>query len=332
LYHEWLDRWDERRAQRGDAMKAKTAFALGGQLAFPHADDASNMRDFCAQADLAAADSTFFDEPAGADLTYDRRNGWIKFQSPLSTGTDENNIVHAKVTESRSSDHALIIFHHWNATSRSGQMARFFSGRGFTVVQIAMPYHLERSRPAASHADYMLSPNLGRTIQSMRQAVLDGRKLIRILRREGYGQISVLGMSLGSWVAGLVAAHDPAVKKAALLLTAGSLADMVWTGRATQHLRASLEHEIDLPQLRHAWRPLDLETYADKLARTDLDIQIVLAKRDTVVLHKISHRLVTKLKAAGAQPCVLELNCGHYSLSLPPQILRAGFSVSRLLK
>ena len=332
MYRKWLDRWDERRAQRGDAVKEPTPFLLDAQLAFSNADHATDISDFCALADMAVADPKFFDEPLEADLIYEPKGGWIEFQSPVLTETDNNNTVRAQVTESRSNDHALVIFHHWNASSRSRQIARFFSSQGFTVVQIAMPYHLERSRPGAPHADDMLSPNLGRTVRSMRQAVLDGRKLIRILRSEGYEQVSVLGMSLGSWVAGLVAAHDETVKKAALFLTAGSLADMVWSGRATQHIRASLEHKIDLPQLRRAWGPLNLENYADKLARPDLDLQIVLAERDTVVLPEISHQLVAKLKDAGTQPRVLELNCGHYSLSLPPQILWAGISVSRLLR
>ena len=332
LYYKWLDRWDERRAQRGDAVKEPTTLILDAQLAFPSADRAANIAEFCALADSAVDNPGFYHLPSKSDLTYDRKDGWIEFQSPVLTETEANNIVRAQITESRLNDHALVIFHHWNASSRSLQIARFFSSQGFTVVQIAMPYHFERRRPAASHADDMLSPNLGRTVRSMRQAVLDGRKLIQALQSEGYEQVSVLGMSLGSWVAGLVAAHDQTVKKAVLFLTAGSLADMVWTGRATQHIRASLEQKIDLPQLRRAWSPLNLENYAKKLVRPDLDLQIVLAKRDTVVLPEISHQLVAQLKDAGAQPHVLELNCGHYSLSLPPQILWAGIGVSRLLR
>ncbi|TIQ73252.1 MAG: dienelactone hydrolase-related enzyme, partial [Mesorhizobium sp.] len=160
--------------------------------------------------------------------------------------------------------------------------------RGITVVEIAMPYHFERSRPGSVHADYMLSPNLGRTIQSVRQAVWDGRKLIRWLKSEGYREISVLGMSLGSWVAAIVAAHDLAVSKASLFLTAGSLADMVWTGRATRSIRDSLEPEIELTDLRRAWGPLNLENCAHSLARPDLDLHVVLAKRDKVVLPELS--------------------------------------------
>jgi hypothetical protein len=38
-----------------------------------------------------------------------------------------------------------------------------------------------------------------------------------------------------------------------------------------------------------------------------------------------------RLKAAGAKPNILELNCGHYSLALPPYILLAGLSLKRFL-
>lgn len=331
MYHSWLDRWDERRAQRGDAVKEEAAFALDAQLAFPSAGNGECIAGFCDLAEQAVAAGTFFNEPEGSDLDFEWHDGWIIFASSILTDTAENNVVWAKVTESRSKDRALVIFHHWNASARYGQLARFFSRRGLTVVQIAMPYHLERDRPASSHADYMLSANLGRTIQSVRQAVLDGRKLIRVLQHRGYGEVSVLGMSLGSWVAGLVAANDRAVRKAVLCLTAGSLADMVWTGRATRHIRAGLEGHIDQAQLGRAWSPLDLENYTDRMARPDLELQIVLARRDTVVLPDLSKRLTAKLQLAGARADVLELNCGHYSLSLPPYILRTGFRASRLL-
>jgi dienelactone hydrolase len=177
----------------------------------------------------------------------------------------------------------------------------------------------------------MLSPNLGRTIQSVRQAVWDGRKLIRWLKSEGYREISVLGMSLGSWVAGLIAAHEPAVSKASLFLTAGSLADMVWTGRATRSIRESLEPEIKLTDLRRAWAPLNLENYARNLARPDLALHVVLAKRDKVVLPDLSQRFMQSSKDAGAQPNILELNCGHYSLGMPPYILLAGLSLKQFL-
>ncbi|WP_114217145.1 dienelactone hydrolase-related enzyme [Ochrobactrum sp. 3-3] len=331
MYHSWLDRWDERRARRGEEGKKTSDFILDADRAFPGEKKIETIDEFCVLADQAVANSAFFDGPDGNDQGFERQGEWLKFQSDISTDVEGNNVVWAKITDSGSSDQALVIFHHWNASARNRQIASFFSQRGITVVEIAMPYHFERSRPGSLHADYMLSANLGRTIQSVRQAVWDGRKLIRWLKSEGYREISVLGMSLGSWVAGLIAAHDPAVSKASLFLTAGSLADMVWTGRATRSIRESLEPVIELTDLRRAWGPLNLENYAHNLARSDLELHVVLAKRDKVVLPELSDRFMRRLKDAGARPNILVLNCGHYSLSMPPYILLAGLSLKRFL-
>ncbi len=331
MYHNWLDRWDERRAQRGDVGKKTTDFVLDGERAFPGAHKITGIEEFCGLADQAVADPTFFDAPGVSEQGFERLDGWLKFPSDISTDIEENNVVWAKITESGSFDQAMVIFHHWNASARNRQIANFFSLRGITVVEIAMPYHFERRRHGSVHADYMLSSNLGRTIQSVKQAVLDGRKLIRWLKSEGYRETSVLGMSLGSWVAAIVAANDLAVSKASLFLTAGSLADMVWTGRATRLIRDSLEPEIELTDLRRAWGPLNLENYAHSLARPDLDVHVVLAKRDKVVLPELSERFMQRLKDAGARPNILELNCGHYSLAMPPYILLAGLSLKRFL-
>ena len=331
MFYSWLDRWDERRAQRGEAGKKDTDVILDADRAFPGAKRDAAIEEFGALADQAVVDPAFFNRPTDSDSGFRRHGEWLEFPSDVLTDIPENNLVWAKVTEGGASKRVLVIFHHWNARSWNNQIASFFARRGITVVELAMPYHFQRSRPGSLYADYMLSPNLGRTLQAVRQGVLDGRKLLGWLRSDGYRDISVLGMSLGSWVAGSVAAHDSAVSKASLFLTAGSLADMVWTGRATRSIRNSLEPEIDLLELRRAWGPLNLENYAHKLARRELKIQIVLAKRDKVVLPEISEEFLRCLKKAGVEPSLLSLNCGHYSLSLPPYILRAGWCLGRFL-
>lgn len=331
MFHSWLDQWDEKRARRGEDAKKVTAVILDAERAFPGAPKVSTIDEFCQLGVQAAATPSYFRAPLGSDRDFERAGDYLKFPSEISTDVEENNQVWAKITDSGSRDKALVIFHHWNARSRNSQIARYFSKRGITVVEIAMPYHFERSRPGSDYADYMLSANLGRTIQSLRQAVWDGQKLIRWLKSQGYREISVLGMSLGSWVAGLVAAHDTNVKKASLFLTAGSLAEMVWTGRATRAIRESFEPTIDLSHLHRAWAPLDLGNYAYSLARPDLDIQIVLAKRDKVVLPELSIALLESLNNAGVNPDVQQLNCGHYSLAIPPYIFRAGANLKRFV-
>lgn len=330
MYFNWLDRWDEQRAQRGEQGKEATDFVLDADRAFP-GERIGGLSEFCARADRVLTDPGFFAEPTGCDQSFEVRDHWVKFPSDIKTDVPENNIVWAKVTGNESFDKALVVFHHWNARTRNPQIASFFSMRGITVFEIAMPYHFERGRVGSVHADYMLSANLGRTMEAVKQAVSDGRKLIRWLKGEGYKEISVLGMSLGAWVAGLTAAHDEMVAKASLFLAGGSLADMVWTGRATRSIRLSLEPEIHLADLKKAWAPLNLENYVRRLARPGLDVQLILARRDTVVLPEISEGLIRGLRNAGGQPQVLRINCGHYSLGKLPYIIFAGLTARRFL-
>lgn len=331
MFHKALDLWDERRARRSDGSKKPSLPIVDLQLAFPEAGPAADLEALAAHAVQAASDPSFFDLRPISEKDVRWSDGSISFPSSLDSDVAANDTVHASVERAEGAKHALVVFHHWNADERSKRLARFFVRQGITVAQMAMPYHMERKRPGAANVDDILSPNLGRTLRSMRQAVLDGRALVRILHDAGYERVSVLGMSLGSWVAGLVASHDRLVGCAGLFLSAGSLADMTWTGRATRHIRESLEGQVELDQLRRAWAPLDLERHAGKLARPDLALQFVLAKRDTVVRPELSEGLVSAIEKAGGEPHVLRLDCGHYSLSLPPFILWAGRSMASTL-
>jgi hypothetical protein len=56
-----------------------------------------------------------------------------------------------------------------------------------------------------------------------------------------------------------------------------------------------------------------------------------LAKRDKVVLPELSIALLESLNNAGVNPDVQQLNCGHYSLAIPPYILVAGINLKRFL-
>jgi hypothetical protein len=135
----------------GEDWKEPTGFILDANRAFP-SENIDSIREFCARADQASADPTFFDEQKGGDQGFEVRDHWVKFPSETPTDVAENNIVWAKITKSGSLDKALVILHHWNARARNAQIASFLSRRGITVVEIAMPYHFERSRPGSLHS------------------------------------------------------------------------------------------------------------------------------------------------------------------------------------
>ena len=127
-----------------------------------------------------------------------------------------------------------------------------------------------------------------------------------------------MGASLGSCVAGLTAAHDERVKGSLLLLTAGDFADVVWTGRATRHIREGLQGGIQLSELKDIWSPISLFPFIPLLARPSHRLMLVSARRDKVVLPHLTTQFVDELRAANANLRWRLLRCGHYSLGVFP--------------
>ncbi len=59
MFHNWLDRWDEGRAQRGEEAKKITDFILDADRAFPGMGAAETVEGFCVLAEKAAVDPAF---------------------------------------------------------------------------------------------------------------------------------------------------------------------------------------------------------------------------------------------------------------------------------
>src|SRR5207302_9387487 len=104
--------------------------------------------------------------------------------------------------------------------------------------------------PELHRADYIVSANIGRTVQVCRQAVLGARRAIAWRAAEGYDRIGILGTSLGSCLALLTTAHEPLVRAEALNHISPLFADVVWRGLSTRHVRAGLDGHIELDVLR----------------------------------------------------------------------------------
>src|SRR5205085_1862741 len=94
--------------------------------------------------------------------------------------------------------------------------------------------------------DFLVSPNVGRTLQSMRQAVLDTRAAVRWLSAQGYERIGIVGTSIGSCVAFLTFIHEPLVCVGVFNHVSGYVADVVWHGPSARHAMAALRS-------LHAW-------------------------------------------------------------------------------
>src|SRR5579862_873038 len=141
--------------------------------------------------------------------------GFLRFTSPVESPYPENNLVNARWFPARGR-RAVVVLPHWNADGLAyNSLCRVLNWLGIAVLRLSMPYHDIR-RPAGVHrADYAVSANIGRTIDSVRQGVTDIRSCFDWLESQGYSRIGIVGTSLGSCYAFIATAHDPRIRVAA---------------------------------------------------------------------------------------------------------------------
>ena len=140
---------------------------------------------------------------------------------------------------------AVLVLPQWNAGPDGHVgLCRLLNRFGMSALRLTLPYHDARRPPELNRADYIVSANVGRTVQACRQAVMDARRAIGWLTRQGYDRIGILGTSLGSCLSLLTAAHEPRVHVQALNHISPYFADVVWRGLSTTHVRAGLEGSL----------------------------------------------------------------------------------------
>lgn len=248
----------------------------------------------------------------------------FSFSSNVRTAIAENNMVHGRFFPGRADKHAIVILPYWNAHGPSFDgVARLFSLLGIAALRLSLPYHDERKPEHWRFAEYMVSSNIGRTIHAVRQAVLDVRCAIDWLYARGYESVSLVGMSIGSCIATIAAAHDRRVGKVAQLLMASNFAEVVWTGMATVHIRDSLKNWTGLERLKHLWRSISPDSYTPRLAANGTRVLMITGRYDPVFLPHLAAEMDAAYRAEGVQAHWRTQGCGHYTLGQFPYNYRA---------
>ena len=305
-------------------------FAFSGGVAFSRNSVEETLSNFVLLGSRELSGGTFFSgfvncEPERVE------DGDIWFASDLAKDkSDSNSHFRCVVDYARKRKRALVVFNHWFATERYDRFASFFARAGITVVQVPLPYHFERAEEDGKSQFRAFSANLGETVFAVRQAVLDGRKVVSWLFEEGYEEVSVAGMCLGGLVAGLVAANDTRVSKYISVVSAGSMADAVWTGDTLVPIKEKISKILDLDGYRMAMAIISLEAHAEKLAK--VDSMFVIGVNDRVVRPEVTMGLFPELDVYGGDPRVLKVQAGHSSLGIFPHNLNVAWKVLNFLK
>ena len=279
---------------------------------------------------VANSDKFFELAPCG-DYTLDGNR--LMFPSAVRTPHPENNTVYGRFfpkASERGRRRAVVVLPQWNADADGHiGLCRLLNRFDITALRLSLPYHDARMPPELRRADYIVSSNVGRTMQVCRQAVLDARRAIGWLASQGYESIGILGTSLGSCLAMLTAAHEPLVRAAALNHVSPYFADVIWEGLSTEHVREGLTGKIELDALRRIWMPISPFPYIDRVRGKK--VLLVYARYDLTFPLTLSKMLVAEFKNRGIDPEVAVLPCGHYSTGVSPFKWIDGFILCRFL-
>ena len=255
------------------------------------------------------------------DITDYRLDGdSLTWTSAIQTPSIENNTAHArffpaKPKNGRRSRKAVVVLPQWNAQPESHvEACRIFNLIGMSALRLTLPYHLQRKPPELERADHLVCTNIGRTIQSMRQAVLDTRAAVRWLKNEGYEQIGILGTSVGSCISFLAFAHEPDLNAGAFNHVSGYVADVVWHGLSTAHVRAGFGDQLTLDELREYWRPISPFPYMSRVASMGRrPMRFIIARYDLTFPLDLSHDAIAEARRFNLPLDIVWLPCGHYT-------------------
>jgi dienelactone hydrolase len=254
---------------------------------------------------------------------------FLRFTSPVHTPYPENNQVNARWFPAKGNK-AVVLLPHWNADGLAyNALCSVLNWLGIAVLRLSMPYHDIRRPAEIQRADYAVSANIARTLDACRQGVIDARCCLDWLESQGYSQLGIMGTSLGSCYAFLTAAHDSRIRVAAFNHASTYVADVVWHGQSTRHIREGLESKIDLPRLRGLWSAVSPMSYFKQFARWPRKSLIIYAKYDLTFLPEFSRDTVAEFEKHGLDHKVVVLPCGHYTTGETPYKYMDGYQLAK---
>jgi hypothetical protein len=259
----------------------------------------------------------------------------LTWTSAIETTSIENNTAYAKVfPHEKDKKAAVVVLPHWNAKAGSYfDLCKVFNRVGVSALRLTLPYHEERMPPELERADYLVAPNVGRTLQSLRQSVVDTRAAVRWLKQQGYEKVGVAGTSIGSCIGFFAFSHDADIDAAVFNHVSGYVADVVWKGLSTYHVKQGLENDISLDELREFWLPISPMVYMEKLSKMPPRPQrYIYTLYDLTFPVNLSRDMMRALRSHGIKHDAVKIPCGHYTLGEKPWVYLDGWKIVSYLR
>ncbi len=270
----------------------------------------------------------FFAPPPCASESFDFDGFYLRFPSAINTPHATNNEVSARFypadgrADGRAGNHdsAVILSPQWNAQEDSHiGLCTALNRFGISALRLSLPYHDRRRPPELQRAEYLISPNIGLTIQAVHQAVLDIRRAADWLFAQGFKRVGVMGSSIGSCVSWLAFIHDERLDTGVFNMVSSYFGDVVWRAVTTTHIRESLEPALDLKTAREVWLSLSPSFYADRmLPHVKRRALFISARYDLSFLPDLTDIFIADSRRHGVPYETAYLRCGHYTIGRSP--------------
>ncbi len=324
----------EREFAMRDDNRVVREFEWGAEYITDHANGDDPRKLFSEYSKSTVENSEeFFCSPEISDFALEGDR--LTWTSGITTPTPENNTVYAKYfARENNKKSAVLVLPHWNAKAGTYfDLCKIFNKVGMSALRMTLPYHEERMPPETDRADYLVAPNVGRTLQSLRQAVVDTRSAVRWLKQQGYEKIGIVGTSIGSCVGFFAFTHDMQIDTAVFNHVSGYPADVVWHGLSTYHVKESIGDNVTLDELREYWLPISPMAYMDRLAKLPPRPQrYIYTLYDLSFPVGLSRDTITALRRNKIKHSKAVIPCGHYTLGEKPWVWYDGYKIVSFLR
>jgi dienelactone hydrolase len=324
-----MHRWERQLSSRD---KNRVTLPFGWGLEFLNCVNSQSALNSLLEFNASAIEtSESFFEPT-ATLDYHLEGDRLTFPSSIQSPYPENNTVYARLFSEKNRSTAVIVLPQWNASSTGHvSLCKLLSKMGVTALRLTLPYHEERN-PSGPRADFLVSANIGRTIQGIQQAVQDARRAADWLMKQGYERLAIMGTSIGSCISFLTFVHDPRFRVGVFNHVSSFFGDVVWKGISTQHVRRGLESFLTQDELRRLWAVISPNSYVSRLRQSSRRYLLISARYDLTFPPDLSKLLFDEHKRWGVNYDVAFLPCGHYTSALTPFKHLDGFLIARYLR
>ena len=264
-----------------------------------------------------------------------RTQNLLTWTSAIETPSVENNTAYAVFFPfEKDKKSAVVVLPHWNAKAGTYfDLCKIFNKVGVSALRLTLPYHEERMPPELERADYLVAPNVGRTLQSLQQSVVDTRAAVAWLKEQGYEKVGVVGTSIGSCVGFFAFAHDLQIDAGVFNHVSGYVADVVWQGLSTYHVKEGIGDNVTLDELREFWLPISPMVYMDKLAAMPPRPQrYIYTLYDLTFPVDLSRDMMRSLREHKIEHSVVKIPCGHYTLGEKPWVYLDGWKIVSFLR